>query len=176
MMETRLHPKAVDTAMLRGDDKLSPVAIITAEDAGEPETVDFAATLQGLIDSNHQKTSHTTSESSVAVDPSSPDEANPRTAASTTSIAGSERPINQAWARILSGDEIYTAANPAYASTRNPEAVRAYQPRTFSVESLSAATNSATQSSEPRDQSSSSGTQPNSVATTGHSTPVPRSA
>jgi len=65
MMGTRLHAKATDAAALLPGDNLSPVASAPAEDRAAMETLDFASTLQDLIDSTHQKASLATSDPSV---------------------------------------------------------------------------------------------------------------
>jgi hypothetical protein len=176
MIGARLHTKAADPATLVESDNLSPVASAPAEARAVMETVDFASTLQDLIDSTHQKASHAAAESSVAPDPSTPQEASPRTPPTTTSTAGSERLVNRALAAILSSDATRAAARSAYVAARNPEAARAYQPSTYGVEPLRAAARSATNSGEPRDQSISSDTTANSVETTGHSAPAPHPA
>ncbi len=169
MMGTRLHAKATDAAVLLPGDNLSPVASAPAEDRAAMETLDFASTLQDLIDSTHQKASLATSDTSVAAGRTSTEEASRPTAPTAATIDVSQQLFNRSWAPAVPGDTVYSAANSAYVAARSSQAPKAYQPVIRHFEPLPAATSTAPKSSDPKDQSISSNPQASRVATTGPS-------
>ncbi len=169
MMGTRLHAKATDAAVLLPGDNLSPVASAPAEDRAAMETLDFASTLQDLIDSTHQKASLATSDTSVAAGRTSTEEASRPTAPTAATIDVSQQLFNRSWAPAVPGDTVYSAVNSAYVAARSSQAPKAYQPVIRHFESLLAATSTAPKSSDPKDQSISSNPQASRVATTGPS-------
>src|SRR5450631_2686104 len=108
MMETRIHSRAADTAMLLDDGKLSAMASSTPEDGAASEPVDFAATLQDLIASDRQAGSLSGGDTRSAADSRWEDES-PRTSGADATIPIPGRPSDAAWAAVLSDDGARTA-------------------------------------------------------------------